>query len=519
MNFNPVKLEILNNQLASIAEEMGQALMRSAFSANIKERRDFSCAIFDRNGNMLAQAAHIPVHLGSAPLSVKAIIAACDLGQEDHGIVNDPYCGGTHLPDITVVSPVMAPGQESPAFYVATRAHHADVGGAQPGSMPLVTTLAEEGFCIAPQRFTDDVLTQLQSASRTPNERRGDMLAQLAANRVGQKRLAEWLRERGFAQAEAETQALLDWSRRMMMDVLNRFPQTTVSAVDWLDGDGLGAVEIPICVKLSVLPEKIVVDFSESAHQVRGPLNAVRAITVSAVHYVFRCLAPPELPQNDGFMSLIDVVTIPGTIVDATFPAAVSAGNVETSQRIVDVLFAAVSKVYPDAAAAAACGSMNNVLVGGETATGHPYVYYETIGGGMGATPHCDGASAIQTHMTNTLNTPVEAFENLFPIRIERYEVRRGSGGAGLRRGGDGLIRSFRFLRDATITVIAERRQLGPPGCLGGKSGQPGVDKLEHSDGTTEILAGKAVRLVRSGSRLTIETPGGGGFGAPDRSP
>lgn len=251
----------------------------------------------------------------------------------------------------------------------------------------------------------------------------------------------------------------------------------------------------------------------------RALLNAVRAITVSAVHYVFRCLAPPELPQNDGFMSLIDVVTIPGTIVDATFPAAVSAGNVETSQRIVDVLFAAVSKVYPDAAAAAACGSMNNVLVGGETATGHPYVYYETIGGGMGATRHCDGASAIQTHMTNTLNTPIEAFENLFPIRIERYEVRRGSGGAGLRRGGDGLIRSFRFLRDATITVIAERRQLGPPGCLGGKSGQPGVDKLEHSDGTTEILAGKAVRLVRSGSRLTIETPGGGGFGAPDRSP
>lgn len=513
MKINPIRLEILNNQLASIAEEMGQALMRSAFSANIKERRDFSCAIFDRNGDMLAQAAHIPVHLGSAPLSVKAVIAACNLGPDDHGIVNDPFSGGTHLPDITVVSPVMAPGETRAELYVATRAHHADVGGTQPGSMPLVSSIADEGFRIPPQHLTDEVLGQLQAASRTPGERRGDMLAQLAANRVGQRRLGAWLSDRDPSQARAETHALQDWSRRLMAKILDAFPHTTVSAIDWMDGDGLGTTHIPISVHLTVNSDKIVIDFSDSAPQVPGPLNAVRAITVSAVHYVFRCLADAGLPNNDGFMGLFEIITTPGTVVDATYPSAVSAGNVETSQRIVDVLFAAVSQVFPQAATGAACGSMNNVLVGGLTAKKQPYVYYETIGGGMGATAHRDGASAIQTHMTNTLNTPIEALETLFPVRIERYEVRRGSGGAGRHRGGDGLIRSFRFLQDATVTVIAERRRLAPPGCCGGHPGKPGIDRLTHEDGTVEILDGKAVRQVKAGSELTIETPGGGGFG------
>lgn len=509
---NAIELEIFRNVYASIAEEMGATLMRSAFSPNIKERRDFSCAIFDATGGMVEQAAHIPVHLGSTPMSVRAALDFVgEFRPDEHVILNDPFAGGTHLPDITLVSPVHDDDGVL-RFIVANRAHHADVGGITPGSLPLSRSIDDEGVRIPPTRWSADVEELICAHSRTPDERRGDLRAQFAANRRGAQRLHEWLGRSDFLAAATELQ---DYSERFMRRILAEIPDGSWSFADVMDGDGHGAVDIPIRCRLTIEGDSARVDFDQTAAQVEGPINVPRAVTVSAVLYAFRCLAPPELPSNAGYMRCVDVQTDEGTLVDAQAPAAVAAGNVETSQRIVDVVFGALAQAVPERIGAASCGSMNNVLIGGvDPRTGAPYAYYETIAGGAGATASGPGASAVHTHMTNTLNTPVEALEHAYPFSVARYAVRRGSGGAGRHHGGDGVIREYAFDVAATVTIMTERRRHQPWGAQGGQPGRAGRNTLIR-DGVERILAEKLTLDVGPGDRLCIETPGGGGFGDP----
>jgi N-methylhydantoinase B len=506
-----IQLEIANNFFAAIAEEMGHTLMRSAFSPNIKERRDFSCAIFDTRGRMIAQAAHIPVHLGSAPLSVQAVASALKLDRGQHGIVNDPFSGGTHLPDITLVTPIFAPGGTEPSFYAANRAHHADVGGSTPGSMPLTTDMADEGVCIPPSVLTPELEADFLAKVRGPQERQGDLQAQRAANEVGVRQMESWIAAQGLDAVEQSVEALVAWSTRLMADVLQKLPDGTYCAEGLLDGDGLDHRDIPIRVSIEIQGTTMVVDYTQSGDQVPGPLNAVRAIAVSAVHYVLRCLAPQGMPSNDGFMSLVEIKTRPGSVVDALSPAPVGAGNVETSQRLVDVLLLALSPALPDTIPASSCGTMSNILFGGNTASGGSFTYYETIGGGSGASAAGPGASGIQTHMTNTLNTPVEALEHAVPVRIEAYRTRPDSGGKGQHRGGDGIERVYHFLNEAEVTLIGERHIHPAPGAQGGGPGSLGSHRVEGS--MKKNLPGKIQIQVQPGDTLFVLTPGGGGFG------
>jgi N-methylhydantoinase B len=510
---DPAELEVWNHRFDAIAEEMGMVLMRAAFSSNIKERRDYSCAIFTREGRMLAQAAHIPVHLGSAPLSVQAVAAAVSLGPGQVGIVNDPFAGGTHLPDITLVEPLFTKGERAPVLWVANRAHHADVGGSAPGSMPLCTRLEDEGFVIGPQLLTPELETSFLAAVRQPEERRGDLRAQRAANERGILRLAELCEERGRDELEAGARALFEWSKRWMERVFSRFPPGRFAFEDWLDDDGLGSGPIRLAVELWVQDGRLHVDFRGCQEQVPGPMNAVRSIVVSCVHYVLRCLAGPGLPSNDGFMELVDIHTTPGTVVDALPGAAVGAGNVETSQRLTDVLLGALAKAFPEQIPAASCGSMNNVLFGGRDGTGRGFTYYETIAGGSGAGPGHRGESGVHTHMTNTWNTPAEALEHSYPVRLLEYRLREGSGGAGAFRGGDGIVRRYRFLDAAEVTLIGCRHHRGAYGLAGGHAGQPGRFALMDPAGAERVLPSKVQFSVAPGSELIIETPGGGGFG------
>lgn len=521
---NAIELEIYRHLFASIAEEMGATLMRAAFSPNIKERRDYSCAIFDAAGEMVAQAAHIPVHLGSTPLSVQAAIHAIDMRSGDHVVLNDPFAGGTHLPDITLVSPVFDDAGQV-CFYVANRAHHADVGGIAPGSLPLSTSIDDEGIRLGPTLWSDLVEDEIARASRTPEERRGDLRAQIAANRRGQVRLGEHLARRGATLLGA-SRALQDYSERFMRRILADMPDGAWEFEDFLDDDGQGNGPLRVHCRLEIQGDEAVVDFSDSSPQTVGPLNVPRAVTLSAVLYVFRCLAPAELPSNGGYMRCVHLVTRPGTLVDAEYPAAVAAGNVETSQRITDVMIGALARALPGRLPAASCGSMNNVLIGGidrrAASPGEPgraFAYYETIAGGSGAGRDADGrgfagASAVQTHMTNTLNTPVEALEHAYPFRIGEYRVRRGSGGRGEFSGGDGVVRSYEFTAPATVTLMTERRQRAPWGMEGGASGAPGENLLVR-DGQTTPLAAKCTFEVDAGDIVVIKTPGGGGFGHP----
>lgn len=504
---NAIELEIFRNIFASIAEEMGATLMRSAFSPNIKERRDYSCAVFDAEGGMVAQAAHIPVHLGSTPMSVRAALDAFGaLAPAQHVVSNDPYSGGTHLPDITVVSPVHDAAGEL-RFLVANRAHHADVGGIAPGSLPISSSVDDEGIRIPPTLWSAELEAAICSASRTPKERRGDLAAQLAANRRGAARLAQWMERPGFV---AAAKALQDHSEAFMRNVLQALPSGEWIAEDVMDGDGFDAVDIPIRCRLVLRGGSALVDFGGSSPQVRGPVNVPRAVTVSAVMYAFRCLAPADLPSNAGYMRCIDVRTEPGSLVDALEPAAVAAGNVETSQRITDVVFAALAQAMPERIPASSAGTMNNVLVG--RGGDDPFAYYETIAGGAGGGPSRPGATAIQTHMTNTLNTPVEALEHAYPMRMVEYAIREGSGGEGRHRGGDGVVRHYEFLSPATVTVVTERRRRGPPGAAGGGDGAPGENWL-HRGETSEELPAKSTFEVSPGDRLEVRTPGGGGWG------
>jgi N-methylhydantoinase B len=539
MTYDPIKLEIFKHLFAAVAEEMGTVLRKSSYSPNIKERRDFSCALFDARGQMVAQAAHIPVHLGSMPLSVEAAVRhfSGDLNPGDVVILNDPFRGGTHLPDITMVSPVFLPNPnrsptgrgergEGTIGFVASRAHHADVGGMTPGSMPVAREIFQEGLIIPPVKLvrggeTDlDILDLILANVRTPQERRGDLQAQIAANRRGAERFVELVNRYGSGEVDEAMDQLMAYTERMTRHLLASLPDGDYAFSDSLDNDGITSYPVPIVVKVSILGEQAVVDFTGSAPQQQGSINAVEAITLSAVYYVFRCLLGLEVPNNAGCLAPIKVIAPAGTVVNALPPAPVAGGNVETSQRIVDVLLGALAQACPEKVPAASQGTMNNVTIGGAALTPSPspkgrggqFAYYETIGGGTGARPNADGVSAIHSHMTNTLNTPVEALEYAYPLRVHRYEVRAGSGGDGKFRGGDGIVREVEMLTDCQVTLLTERRERGPYGLAGGEPGMTG-ENVVIRDGKEIALPGKGSVDLKAGDVLSIRTPGGGGYG------
>ena len=540
MRADPVELEVFKHLFHSIAEEMGAALRRTAFSPNIKERRDYSCALFNNAGEVLAMGDHMPVHLGSMPMSVRAAIDELTLSPGDVAMLNDPFRGGTHLPDITVVAPVFigrggrkgSRGTTTPDFFVAARAHHADVGGMYPGSMGPCREIYQEGFRIPPVKIVrdgaiaPDVLALLLNNVRTPEEREGDLRAQLAACHVGIARLRELCGRYTPVRVQAAGRALLDYSERMTRALLSDIPPGTYTAEDFLDDDGIDDRAVRIAVKLTfrrgrTKAQPLTIDFSGSSPQVAGSINAVEAITYSACFYVLRCLLPEDVPATAGLMRPVQLIAPSGTVVNARRPAAVAGGNVETAQRIVDVLLRALAGAIPDRIPAASSGTMNNLTIGGmddRTGLAVPFAYYETIAGGAGGSATHGGASGVHTHMTNSLNTPCEALEYSYPFRVSRYSLRAGSGGEGEYRGGDGIVRELEMLTDAEVTLLSDRRKTLPYGLSGGGCGAAGRTIVVHTDGSQEELPGKTSTRLRRGDRIRVETPGGGGWGDPRRS-
>jgi N-methylhydantoinase B len=522
---DPIDLSVFLHAMHSIAEEMGAALRRTAISPNIKERRDYSCAVFDGQARVLAMGDHMPVHLGSMPASVEAAVRTLDLRPGDLAILNDPYAGGTHLPDITMVLPVFLSGGGAPDFFVATRAHHSDVGGMYPGSMGPAREIFQEGLRIPPVRLIREgvldreMLVLLLYNVRTPTEREGDLQAQIGACRVGETRLMQMNEVYGTARLGVLGDALLDYSERLIRSQLRGLPAGEFGAEDWLDDDGVTGEPIKIKVLLRIDPEQgaLEIDFAGSSPQVQGSLNAVRSITLSACFYLLRCLLAEDAPSTAGLLRPLKLITTPGTVVDARPPAAVAGGNVETSQRIVDTLLRALAQALPDRVPAASAGTMSNLTIGGvDPRTHEPFTYYETTAGGMGARPGLDGLSGVQTHMTNSLNTPIEALEFAYPFRLRRYGYRKGSGGPGQFRGGDGLVRELELLTDCDVTLLADRRKFAPYGLSGGEAGKPGRATLTEPGGESPLeLAGKCSPRAKAGTVLRMETPGGGGWGTP----
>ena len=532
-DFDPTTLEIYRALYTSVAEETGVALRRTAFSPNIKERRDYSCAVFDSSGRVIAQGDHMPVHLGSMPMAVTAALREVDIAPGDVVALNDPFAGGTHLPDVTLISSVVS-GQSSVGkrkqlttdnrqrtlFFVANRAHHADIGGATPGSMGLATDVYGEGVRIPPVRIVrggeicDDVMKLILANVRSNHERRADFEAQIGALKTGEMRLLEIVERRGEKEASDYAAHLISYSARMMRRAIAAIPAGAYEAEDALDNDGISNREIPIRVRIMINGERARVDFSGSSPQVAGSVNAVEAITLSAVSYCFRCLLTGDVPASAGLMEPIEVIAPPGTVVNANHPASVAGGNVETSQRIVDTVFKALSQAIPDRIPAASQGTMNNLTIGGiDPRTGAEFSYYETVAGGMGARPALDGMNATHTHMTNSLNTPAEALEYAYPLRVREYRIRKGSGGKGKRKGGDGAIREIEVLTQARMSLLADRRERPPYGLHGGEDGATGRASIIRRDGTVEALPSKGSWELAAGDRVRIETPGGGGFG------
>ena len=522
---DPVALAIFQSAVHSIAEEMGAALRRTALSPNIKERRDYSCAIFDGQGRVIAMGDHMPVHLGSMPMSVQAAVDAIRFEPGDIAILNDPYAGGTHLPDITMVLPVFLQGEKQPSFYISNRAHHADVGGAFPGSMGPATEIFQEGIRIPPVRIVRagkldrEMLDLILLNVRTPQEREGDLKSQIGACRVGEQRIQHLVEKYGFAYLQSLTEALLDYSERLVRAQLRTLPAGSFTAEDWLDDDGVTDTPIRITVQLKIDPEaaSIHADFTGSSSQVTGSVNAVRAITLSACFYMLRCLLTEDAPATAGILRPFTLVTPAGSIVDARPPAPVAGGNVETSQRIVDTLLRALAQAIPERIPAASAGTMSNLTIGGlDPRSGERYTYYETAAGGMGARPGIGGISGVQTHMTNSLNTPIEALEYAYPFRVRRYAYRDGSGGAGQFRGGDGLVREIELLAPAQVTLLADRRKFAPYGLAGGELGAAGrASIIRQGSDAPEPIPGKCSGTLQSGDVLRLETPGGGGWGKP----
>ncbi|KAB1189920.1 hydantoinase B/oxoprolinase family protein [Haloferax sp. MBLA0076] len=530
-----ITLEIMRNQFESVADEMGQVLVTSSYSPNIKERRDCSTALFDAEGRLVAQAEHIPVHLGAMPEAV-ATVLEYDPEPGDVFVLNDPFEGGTHLPDVTMVSPLVVDGDV--LGYAVSRAHHADVGGMTPGSMPAgAREIYQEGLRIPPVRLVsggdvnDDVMALFLANVRNPGERRADVRAQIAANERAADRLAELVDEHGRAQVVDAFDAVIAYSRDRVTAELRDLPDGTYHATDVLEGDGVSDDDIPIEVTVTIAGGSIRVDFEGTAPQVAGNVNAPLAVAKSAVYFVVRCVTDPEIPPNQGCYDPIDVVVPDGSLLDPNPPAAVVGGNVETSQRVTDVVFSALAEAAPERVPAQGQGTMNNLTIGSRTGD-DGFTYYETIGGGFGGRAGGDGMDGVQVGMTNTLNTPIESLEAEYPMVVERYSLRENSGGRGEFRGGLGIVRSLTVQTDATVSLLTERRRVAPKGIAGGEDGLVGKNVIETPDsddseqGDSDVAGGggivpaKVTRDVPAGTTVTVYTPGGGGYGDPsDRTP
>jgi len=519
---DPITLEVLRHALSAVADEMNANLIRTAYSPNIKERRDCSSAIFDPSGRMIAQAESIPVHLGAMPYSVAAAIGRIgDPSPGDVVVLNDPYAGGAHLPDITFVAPVFFDGVL--IGYVADRAHHADVGGKEPGSLAGDSTeIFQEGIRIPPVRLwkggrlDHDLFDLILLNVRTPDERAGDLRAQYAACSIGIERLRRLADRYGMEPLLEGMEAILDYSERRMRSEIERLPDGSYSFSDRLDDDGVSPHPVPIKVTITVDRDRLVVDFTGSAQQVDGPVNAVYAVTVSATYYAIRALTDPEIPPNAGCYRPIRIIAPEGSVVNPSPPAPVVGGNLETSQRIVDVILGAFARPLSDRVIAACQGTMNNLAIGGvDPEAGRPYTLYETIAGGFGARPDSDGIDGVHSHMTNTLNTPIEALETSYPLRVERYELIAGSGGEGKYRGGQGIRRDITCLRgEARVSLLTDRRKRPPYGLAAGGPGRVGENVLIR-DGREIPLPAKGTVTVKAGDTISIRTPGGGGYGDP----
>ncbi len=520
-----VTLEVYRHLFTALAEEMGASLRRASFSPNIKERRDYSCALFDPKGVAVALGDHMPVHLGAMPMSVEAALA--EVGVMEPGdvvILNDPFKGGTHLPDITLISAVYGRDDSILLGFVASRAHHSDVGGMSPGSMPLAQEIYQEGLRIPPVRLyrrgarNEDLWKAILANVRTPVERAGDLDAQLAALHTGETRLLEMVEGKGQQEVLAAMHGLIAYADRLVESGLSEIPDGRYEAVAFMDDDGFGTGPVPIRLRMEVTGDRMLLDFQGTSPQTRGGINAVAAITSSATRYVVRCmveaLLDTPLPAGGGSMSAVELRLPPGSLVNASPPASVAAGNVETSQRITDVLLQAFGKALPGLAPALSQGTMNNMTVGGiDPRTGESFAYYETVGGGLGAAPQGPGLSGVHSHMSNSFNTPIEALEHAYPFRVVHYGIRRGSGGEGVHHGGDGLRRDLQLLTPGRVTLLSERRLRGPRGARGGADGAPGENVLIRKD-AEEKLPGKVAFDALEGDVISVRSPGGGGWGA-----
>jgi N-methylhydantoinase B len=523
MKSDPIELELFRHLLVSIAEEMGAVLRKTSYSANIKERRDYSCALYDARGETVAMGDHMPVHLGAMPMSVKAVVDNLTMKDGDIAILNDPYAGGTHLPDITLVLPIFIEDMTKPAFYVASRAHHADVGGIYAGSMGPAREIYQEGVRIPPillvrgGKTEHGVLALLLANVRTPEEREGDLAAQIGACRVGERRIKEVIAKYGLETVNQLTDELIAYSERLVRAELRKMPAGTFIAEDYLDSDGVTDEPIKIAVSITFDPVEgsAIIDFAGSAPMVQGSVNAVFPITYSACFYMLRCLLGEDAPATAGLMNSVSVLAPLGTIVNAQLPAPVAGGNVETSQRITDTLLRALAKAAPERVPAASYGTMSNLTVGGrDSRTGASFTYYETTAGGMGARPGMDGIDGIHCHMTNSLNTPIEALEYAYPFRVRSYGYRKGSGGNGEFRGGHGLVREIELLVPSQVTLLCDRHKFAPYGLSGGEDGAKGRVQLIKANGQTTLLPAKCTMYAEANDVIRVETPGGGGWGS-----
>ena len=518
--YSPIRIEIFKSLFASICEEMGEVLCRSSFSPNIKERKDFSCAIFNHKAILISQAAHIPVHLGSMGMAVSCAITSQKLYRGDTIITNDPFNGGTHLPDITVITPIFLKSDTKPSFYLANRAHHADIGASAPGSMPLSNDIKHEGLLLKPHKLIHKgkidthYLKEIANQTRIPKTFRADVLSQTSSNFRGQQRLVELVSEYGSEEVKNYMLHILDYQRRVTENFIYAIPNGTYEFEDALDDDGFSRKKIHISLKLTIQGKRAVFDFSKSDAETTGPMNATHAITLACVAYAMRCLMKSVANTSTLSMTPIQVITKENTIVNAMHPRPVAGGNVETSQRVVDVIFGAFSKALPGKIPAGSCGSMNNIAFGGyDPSRKKNFAYYETIGGGMGGRPNAKGIDGVHTHMTNTLNTPIEVLESELPIRVTEYAIRKTSGGKGKHRGGAGLVREFEYLCPTEVTLLTERRKISPYGLNGGQAGAKGKNTLIQ-DGKKKVLPSKVHLHVKKGGKIRIETPGGGGYGS-----
>ena len=512
VRLDPVTLSVLASALAGIAEEMGAVLIRGSYSSNIKERRDCSTALFDAKGRMVAQAEHIPVHLGAMPEAVEAVMRR-NPERGDVFAINDPYSGGTHLPDITLVSPI-APGEAGEVIgYAVTRAHHSDVGGMRPGSAPSDSReIFQEGIIIPPVRlvrggeYVDDVLDLILTNVRTPAIRRGDLRAQIAANNIAELRVGELIERRGDELVLAAFEEVISYAEKRTREAIRDLPDGKHEAEDFMEGDGTVDEDIPIRASVAIEGDSMTIDFAGTADTVPGNVNCPLPVTRSACYFALRVLLPKDVPANAGTYAPLTIKAPEGSLVNAAYPAAVVAGNVETSSRIADTVLSALSGFAPEAVPAQGQGTMNNLVIGGSGNGG--WTYYETIGGGQGASARGDGPSGVHVGMSNTFNSPIEAFELEYSMRVERYELIYGSGGKGKHRGGDGIVRSVRVLEPASLSLLTDRRRHPPQGIEGGEPGAVGQNLLNG-----EELPPKTSRELEEGDVVTVKTPGGGGYG------